>query len=199
MIGPEIGPLLVGGLATGLIGALGLAIRRSTRRCECARLRDRLVDAARGGELDVTDWRVYSLIDWFDQVATTGRTAIAGRHALDRPGWFAAPGQRGGPGRRDPADSLVRSLATTLGVLGRTGLLDPSWPEPQVDVGSDVRAAAVRYRARHQRRLRYRPQSPPQPPARIDIIGRPKPDDGLLPLTVWSLAEEIFAVAGSGR
>ena len=80
-----IGSLLLGGLAVSLIGSLGSAIRRSARRLESARLRDQLVDAARTGELDLADWRVFSLIDWLDQVATTGRTDPPGRHARERP------------------------------------------------------------------------------------------------------------------
>lgn len=180
--------LFTSGLAATLIGVLGLAIRRSIRRQACARLRDRLVDATRTGELDVADWRVIGLIDWFDHVAATGHTDIPGRHALDL------------PRDRDPADSLARSLATTLLPLGTTGLFDSSWPEsPQVDVGSDLWTDAVNYRERHHQRLRYLPWRPSQPRTRIHITGHPKPDDGLVPLTGWSPAEEIFAVAGPVR
>src|SRR5689334_4513194 len=101
--------------AAPLIGALGLAIRRSTRRQECAQLRDQLVDAARTGDLDVTDWRVFSLIDWFDQVATTGRTDIRGRHTPE------------GPDRHDAPHSLVGSLVTALRPLGS---VQTSWSGP---------------------------------------------------------------------
>jgi len=221
VIGLEVNPVLIaGGLAVPLIGALALAIRRSIRRQECARLRDELVDAARTGELDVADWRVFSLIDWFDQVASTGRTTTPGRH---------------GPGRAEWADSLASSLAATLLPLGTPGGVDSSWPAPaQLDVGSEIRAAAVRYRERHQQRLRYLPRRPPPPRARITLTGLPRPANALVPLTGWpratlglppdqhdrddardqaewvdvrepglvvlpSLMEEIFAVAGRGR
>jgi hypothetical protein len=224
VIGLEVNPVLIaGGLAVPLIGALALAIRRSIRRQECARLRDELVDAARTGELDVADWRVFSLIDWFDQVASTGRTSTPGRH---------------GPSRLHWADSLASSLATSLLPLGTPGGVDSSWPAPpQLEVGSEVRAAAVRYRERHQQRLRYRPRRPPPPRPRIALTGLPRPTNALVPLTGWprpafslpperenghdqddlpnetewvdvrepglvvlpSLMEEIFAVAGRGR
>jgi hypothetical protein len=223
VIGLEVNPvLLAGGLAVPLIGALAFAIRRSIRRQDCARLRDELVDAARTGELDVADWRVFGLIDWFDQVASTGRTTTPGRH---------------GPSRPDRADSLAGSLAATLLPLGTPGGVHSSWPAPpQLEVGSEVRAAAVRYRERHQQRQRYLPRRPPPPRARIALTGLPRPTNALVPLTGWpratldllpdqhsgydphdedeaevvdvrspglvvlpSLMEEIFAVAGRGR
>ena len=197
MIGIQLNSgLLADGLAAtliaGLIGALGRAIRRSVRRQECARLRDQLVDAARTGELDVADWRVFGLIDWFDQVAATGRAVTPGRHTS---------------GRLDPAESLAHSLVTTLVPLGPLALVNPDWPEPPpVDAGSQLRAAAVEYRERTQRRLRYRPRSlplrrprrVPSPRPRVHVTGCPKPDNALVPVQVsTSLVEEIFAVAGS--
>ena len=160
--------LLVGWLVGPLIGALGLAIRRSIRRQECARLRDQLVDAARTGDLDVADWRVFSLIDWFDQVATTGRTDTPGRHA---------------PDRGAEADTLAGSLAATLVPRGMPVPVDPFWPaDPESEVGAELRAAAVRYRDRHQQRLRIWPRRPPPRRPRIAVTGRPKPANGLMPL-----------------
>jgi hypothetical protein len=149
VIGPELGPaLIVTGLAAPLIGTLGLAIRRSTRRQECARLRDQLMDAARAGRLDLTDWRVVSLIDWFDHVATTGRTDAPGRHTGDRSG---------------PADSLAVSLATTVLPLAVTGFddaaWDAAWPEPPgPDPVLELQAAALAYRRRHQSHPRHLPE-----------------------------------------
>jgi hypothetical protein len=179
--------------AAPLIGALGLAIRRSTRRQECAQLRDQLVDAARTGELDVTDWRVFSLIDWFDQVATTGRTDIRGRHTPE------------GPDRHDAPHSLVDSLVTALRPLGTPGSVQTSWPEQQPDrgfeqldphvgqpdPGADLRAIAVSYRERHQQRLWHLPRL--SFPART----RSAPPEPLVMPS--SLVEEIFAVAGPSR
>jgi hypothetical protein len=170
MVGPTIGPVidsatgpgaLAAVLAVPLLGALGLAIRRSGRRQECARLRDQLVDAARSGELDVADRRVVSLIDWLDQVATTGRTGIPGRHARHR---------------REPADSLAHSLATTLVTLGPPGLVGASWPlPPQPGLGSDLRSAAEAYRERHQP-IRYRPRRPAPPRVRGAVTGQAQPE-----------------------
>jgi hypothetical protein len=179
--------------AAPLIGALGLAIRRSTRRQECAQLRDQLVDAARTGELDVTDWRVFSLIDWFDQVATTGRTDIRGRHTP------------AGPGRQDVPLSLVSSLVTALRPLETPGSVQTSWSGSQPDLGfeqldpqagqldlaTDLRAIAVSYRERHQQRLWHMP--------RLSLPARTRsaaPEPLVIPS---SLVEEIFAVAGPSR
>jgi len=179
--------LLTASVATPLIGSLGLAIRRSTRRQECARLRDQLVDAARHGELDVSDWRVFSLIDWFDQVANTGRTAIRGRHS-------PAGAERG-----DGADSLVASLASALRPLATASPPDDRWSAPapwrapadlgfeQLDPrcerlhpGADLRASAVSYRERQQQRRWH--------VLRLSWPARTRVE-----------APEIFEVAGSGR
>jgi hypothetical protein len=132
VIVPALGPVLIVGGLTVLIVAVGSAIRRSLRRQQCAVLRDRLVDAARAGELDVADGRVFGLIDWFDQVATTGRIVADGRY---------------GTGRRDPADSLAHSLATTLLPLGPPGRADTLRSDPPPSgTGAQLRVAAQRYR-----------------------------------------------------
>jgi hypothetical protein len=190
--------LLAGGLAVPLIGALGLAIRRSARREECAGLRDRLMDAARNGELDVADGRVVGLIEWFDRVAATGRTALPGRHAATSAG---------------SPESLVQSLTSTLTAPG-VSPVGPSWPQaPAPDAGSAVWADAVRYRRRHQRLgMRSRPPATPrervlprapvprrapaaplEPAVRTLVDAEPRPPGGA------SLVEEIFAVAGPVR
>jgi hypothetical protein len=164
-----IGSLLLGGLAGSLIASLGSAIRRSTHRLESARLRDQLVDAARTGELDLADWRVFSLIDWLDQVATTGRTSPPGRHARERPAGI---------------DTLAGSLAVTLAPQGH---LPAALPGP----GAELRATALAYRERHQRRHQVR-------------LPRPRAAGSRARMRVAvpirrSLAEEIFAVAGPAR
>jgi hypothetical protein len=184
VVSPQIGPvLLIGGLVAPLIGSLGLAIRRSARRQECAQLRDQLVDAVRTGELDVSDWRVFSLIDWFDRVAATGRTDLPGRHTRER------------SDRNGSANSVVHSLAAALqppGAPGGSSAERSSWPEPpELNVGSDLRAIALSYRERHQPRLRNLPRRPVPTPT------RPQQPAGLVMPS--SLVEEIFAVAGSGR
>ncbi len=205
MISQEIGPVLfAGGLAAPLIGSLGLAIRRSTRRQECARLRDQLVDAARSGELDVTDWRLFSLIDWFDQVATTGRTDIPGRHAFGRHTIGRRTADRHIADPRDPAGSLVRSLAGTLLPLG-PGPVQWPWSGPP-PIEADIRSIALSYRERHQYRPRHRlshqsrhlPRRPSS--TRIQVATRtPSARTPSVLVMPSSLTEEIFAVAGSGR
>jgi hypothetical protein len=229
-LGPEFSPvLLIVVLAGPLIAVLGLAIRRSIRRQECAQLRDRLVDAARTGELDVADWRLCGLIDWFDQVATTGRTITRGRHTADR------------ADRADLRGSLAGTLATTLLPLGPLGRIEPSWPQPlPQDAGAELRAVAVRYRGRRQRPW-YLPQrswiqigkdskvskggndstvsndsrdrtvvevrgvgsvgSKAWPAAGDARRSTPRHDRGDVraPVVTSSLVEEIFAVAGSRR
>jgi hypothetical protein len=190
MVGPTIGPVidsatgpgaLAALLAVPLLGALGLAIRRSARRQECARLRDQLVDAARSGELDVADRRVVSLIDWLDQVATTGRTGIPGRHARHR---------------RDPAGSLADSLATTLVTLGPPGLVGASWPlPPQLGLGSDLRSAAEAYRERHQP-IRYRPRRPAPPRVRGAGTGQAQPELQTRPATMPTAGPATMPATG---
>ena len=169
-----IGSLLLGGLAVSLIGSLGSAIRRSARRLESARLRDQLVDAARTGELDLADWRVFSLIDWLDQVATTGRTDPPGRHARERPAGI---------------DTLAGSLAASLAPHGHPAA--PALPGP----GAELRATALAYRKRHQRRhkLRYRLRLP------RPRVAVPRSRTRAAPPIRRSLAEEIFAVADPAR
>jgi len=178
-------------VAAPLIGTLGLAIRRSTRRQECAQLRDQLVDAARTGELDVTDWRVFGLIDWFDQVATTGRTAIRGRHTPE------------GPDRHDSPLSLVGSLVTALRTPGPvqvkwSGSSRPDLGFEQLDprtgqqaLGADLRAIAVSYRERHQQRQWHLP--------RLSLPARTRVEAPEVLVMPSSLVEEIFAVAGPSR
>jgi hypothetical protein len=179
--------LLAGGLAVPLIGALGLAIRRSARRQECAALRDRLVDAARNGELDVADGRVVSLIDWFDRVATTGRTALPGRHAATSTG---------------SPESLVSSLTATLLTAGASPV-GPSWPQPPAPgAGAALQADAVRYRQRYQQRQWWRPRpstAPLAPVSPLEPAGRTVVEAPVEPVGCASLVEEIFAVAGPGH
>jgi hypothetical protein len=99
------------GLLFILIVMVATATTRSEKRLECARLRDELVDAARLGQIDVTEPRVFSLIDWFDRVAQTGRVIASGRHAAARP----------------QPSALIESLTNALS-LDRQVPVGPSFP-----------------------------------------------------------------------
>jgi hypothetical protein len=89
------------------------ATTRSEKRLECARLRDELVDAARLGQIDVTEPRVFSLIDWFDRVARTGRVIAPGRHAAVRP----------------QSSALIESLTNALSLGRQLAPVGPSFPD----------------------------------------------------------------------
>jgi hypothetical protein len=173
---PVVLPGITGLLLIGLILLVSTAMIRSAKRLECARLRDELVDAARLGELDVSDARVFWLIDWFDRVAATGRLITSGRHATERP----------------DTTSLTASLTHALTADGRRAEVGPSWPAGAswpsgpswqsdlfgVSGGRDIQTRAVRYQ---KRKLRQR-QDPPKHGG-LDVTGHPKPLGALMPVS----------------
>ena len=168
--------LIALGLLAPLVGGFGLAVRRSTRQEDSARLRDQLMDAVRRGRLDPTDWRLVGLIDWLDQVARTGRTDTLGRHS----------GEHG-----DPADSLALSLAATLLPLGPAAD-GTAAPDPVADLQAEAFAFREKHQTRPSHRVRRRPAGSPGPVivAGVDVAAvSQKP----------SLLEEIFAVADPGH
>jgi hypothetical protein len=169
--------LIALGLLAPLVGGFGLAVRRSTRQEDSVRLRDQLMDAVRRGRLDPTDWRLVGLIDWLDQVASTGRTDTLGRHS-------------GGHG--DPADSLALGLAATLLPLGP----DPDTVTP--DPVADLQAEAFAFREKHQTRPAHRRRRPTRPDSPVIVAGGDVSSAPARP-PLPSLVEEIFAVADPGH
>lgn len=174
---PVVLPGISGLLLIGLIVLVSIAMNRSAKRLECARLRDELVDAARLGELDVSDARVFWLIDWFDRVAATGRLITSGRHATERP----------------DSTSLTASLTHALTSDGRRPIIGPSWPSGAswptgpswqselfgASGGRDVKTRAVRYQ---KRKLRQR-QDAPRHSGGLDVTGHAKPPGALMPVS----------------
>jgi hypothetical protein len=165
-------------LVLALIATVASAVVRSARRLHCAQLRDELVDAARAGEINVADYRVFALIDWFDQVASTGRKPSPGRHA----------------GKASIEKSPVAtSLASAVGPGSPLGPGGPFWPYRQEDGeegGSDIYERALNM----QRQLTRRRRSTPAPAVVIDltvpkiidltvVTGHAKPKGALMPVS----------------
>jgi hypothetical protein len=185
-------PGISGLLLIGLIVLVSFAMARSAKRLQCARLRDELVDAARLGELDVSDARVFWLIDWFDRVAATGRVITSGRHATERP----------------CSTSLTESLTHALTVDGRRAEVGPSWPAGaqwptgpswQSDLfgesgGRDIQTRAIRYQ---KRKLGQRHDVPKH--GGLDVIGHAKPAGALMPFTGPIPLAPLITLVSPGR
>ena len=149
--------MIISAVLSGTAGALLfflvlvlVAIPRSAKRLECARLRDELVDAARLGQIDVSEPRVFWLIDWFDRVADSGRLITSARHSRKR---------------QESTSSTVSLLNALLpqrqlAPVGPNFPLGPAWPGeplPAVADGTRLEQRAVRYQ---RSQLGRRPDRP---------------------------------------
>jgi hypothetical protein len=160
--GPELG--LFGLILSFAVLLAARAAARSARRLRFAQIRDELVNAARAGEINVTDQRVFALIDWFDRVANTGRKPAAGRHTSRTP---------------VSTSEMAASLASAIGPGSALGPGGPFWPYRREDgdqASSDVyeRALTLQGQLTGRRRPTDRPEWTPEsePGAALEPVRR---------------------------